>query len=166
MKKKLITLICIMSITMAHAQNVNIPDAIFKAALVNDPSINTNRDGEIQITEAAAYTSEINVRGMGIEDMTGIEAFTAITRINCSFNSLTSLNVSANTALGNLYCGNNQLTSLDVSANTALGILSCYRNQLTSLDVSANTALGNLYCGYNQLTSLDLSENRILGWLE
>ena len=144
-KKKIITLICIMSITMAHAQNVNIPDAIFKAALVNDPSINTNRDGEIQITEAAAYTSEINVRGMGIEDMTGIEAFTAIIGIDCSYNSL---------------------TSLDVSANTNLDELSCNDNQLTSLDVSANTALFDLVCTSNQLTSLDLSENRILGWLE
>ncbi|MCH7534469.1 MAG: hypothetical protein IH948_01745, partial [Bacteroidetes bacterium] len=37
------------------AQIVNIPDANFKAALVGDPTINTNGDGEIQVAEASAF---------------------------------------------------------------------------------------------------------------
>ena len=40
---------------MANAQNVNIPDAVFKALLVNNPAINTNGDGEIQVTEATLW---------------------------------------------------------------------------------------------------------------
>ena len=54
-KKILITAITIIAnVVMTQAQNVNIPDTIFKAALVNSASINTNMDTEIQITEAAA----------------------------------------------------------------------------------------------------------------
>ena len=99
---------------------------------------------------------------MGIGDLTGIEAFTALTTLDCSFNQLASLDFSTNTALNRLYCHYNQLTSLDVSANTALTHLDCDSNQLTSLDVSADTALTYLYCDKNQLASLDVSANTAL----
>ena len=138
-------------------QNVNIPDANFKAYLVTNPSINTNGDNQIQVSEASAFNDTINCLYMNISDLTGIEAFVSLTILDCSNNQLTSLDVSACTALTGLACSNNQLTSLDVSANTALTILVCASNQLTSLDVSANTALTILACAYNQLTSLDVS---------
>ena len=54
---------------------VNIPDAIFKSRLVNNPAINTNADTEIQVSEANAFTGEINVNDSGVGDLTGIEAF-------------------------------------------------------------------------------------------
>ncbi len=57
--------------------------------------------------------------------------------------------MSNNTALIKLDCDNNQLTSLDVSNNTALTKLYCSDNQLTSLDVSNNTALTYLDCQNN-----------------
>jgi len=53
-KKLLFTAIAtIVFIAGAHAQNVTIPNAIFKAALVGNANINSNMDAEIQITEAA-----------------------------------------------------------------------------------------------------------------
>ncbi len=140
----------------ANAQNVSIPDANFKAALVSKPSINTNGDLEIQVSEAVAFTGTINVEGMSIFNLTGIEAFTGITNLNCKDNFLTSLDVSANTALNYLYCWNNQLTSLDVSSNVAIADLECNNNQLTSIDVSACTSLTGLECKNNQLTNLNL----------
>jgi len=146
----------------AICQNVFIPDANFKAALVANTSINTNGDTEIQITEAAAFSGPINVINLSISDLTGIGAFTALTFLNCYNNQLTSLNVSANTALTHLWCYNNQLTSLNVSANTALTYLLCYSNQLTTLNVSANTSLLWLSCNNNQLTSLNVSANTAL----
>ena len=118
-------------------QNVNIPDANFKAYLVGNKEINTNGDKEIQVSEASAFKGEIDCGFLNISNLKGIEAFTALTV---------------------LYCYENQLTSLDVSLNTALTFLHCSGNQLTSLDVSKNTALTILYCSYNQLTSLDVSE--------
>ncbi|HEY5592443.1 MAG TPA: leucine-rich repeat domain-containing protein [Paludibacter sp.] len=137
--------------------DVTIPDAAFKTALLAIAGLDDNSDGEIQCSVASAYTGSIDVSGLSISDLTGIEAFTKITGLNCSYNSLPSLNVSNNTVLTSLTCNNNSLTSLDVSANTALTYLDCSNNSLTALDVSSNTALTYLYCRNNQLSSLNTS---------
>ena len=146
----------------SFGQNVNIPDANFKEYLINNTTINTNGDKEIQVSEASAFKDSIICNEMDISNLKGIEAFTALTKLYCSWNQLTSLDVSKNTALTKLDCGNNKLTSLDVSKNTALIYLWCGGHQLTSLDVSKNTALTELYCGTNQLTSLNVSKNTAL----
>ena len=189
MKKVLLTLIISATIGIVHAQNVNIPDAIFKAVLVGNTAINTNGDSEIQVSEAAAFGGTIFCASLGISDLTGIEAFTALTVLNCSSNLITSLDVSQNTALTSLncsgdgyaqgqitsldvslntaltefYCFENQLDSLNISQNSALTTLWCYENQLDSLNVSQNPALTTLWCSNNQLSSLDLSQNTSLG---
>ena len=82
---------------------------------------------------------------------------TALTKLNCSSNQLTSLDVSGCTALTELSCGINQLTSLDVSKNTSLTKLDCGWNQLTSLDVSKNSALTTLDCSNNLLRQLNVA---------
>jgi len=140
-----------------NAQDVNVPDSNFKSYLVNNTAINTNSDGEIQVSEANAFTGTINCSNLSISDLTGIEAFTALTGLSCGSNQLTSLDVSGATALVTLNCAFNQLTSLDVSNNNALIEIDCEDNQLTSLDVSNNNALTILSCGNNLLTSLDIS---------
>jgi Leucine-rich repeat (LRR) protein len=142
MKKLLLVLLCLPMI--GFGQNVNIPDANFKAYLVGNTAINTNGDTEIQVSEAAAFNGGIYCQSMSISNLTGIEAFTALIYLHCSLNQLSSLNLSQNTALTYLSCDGNQLTSLDVSANTALTDLWCYGNQLTSLDVR-NGNNTNLY---------------------
>lgn len=160
--KKFILLTFLFLSTLSWSQNVYIPDANFKAALVGNSSINTNGDGEIQVSEASAYTGSIIVTSLNIANLTGIEAFTAITMLDCSYNQLTSLTVSANTALTTFYCNNNTLTSIDISANTALTSFDCSVNQLTSLNISANTALTTMGCNDNNITSLNLSTNTAL----
>ena len=145
--------------------NVYIPDANFKAALVGNDSINTNGDSEIQCDEAASFSGYLNVSYLSIADLTGIEAFTALDTLYCYNNQLTSLDVSANMALTYLNCRYNQLIDLNISANTLISYLNCYGNQLTSLDVSADTALNELYFGDNQLTNIDVSANTSLIFL-
>ena len=157
MKKLLLILLCLPMI--GFGQNVNIPNPIFKAVLVGDIVINTNGDTEIQVIEATQFLGTIFCANLGISDLTGIQAFTALTILNCSSNLITNLDVSQNTALITLDCGRNQLTSLDVSTNTALTYLACDSNQLEGLDVSANLALTSLECGGNQLTYLDVNQN-------
>ncbi|MCO4814613.1 MAG: hypothetical protein KC454_07860 [Flavobacteriales bacterium] len=170
----------------SFAQNVNIPDANFKYYLVWNTPINTNGDSEIQISEAADYTGSIECSNKNISDLTGIEAFTNLTYLDCSNNSLasldltqnidlsflscynnqiTSLNVTENILLCCLYCGNNQLTSLDVTQNIDLLYFTCEKNQLTSLDVTQNPVLDIFGCGWNQLTSLDVTQNSVLNRL-
>ena len=159
----------------ANAQIVNIPDANFKAKLLQaSPSssiaynaagtrikIDTNNDGQIQYSEALTV-HYLSVNFSSIQNMTGIEAFLNLERLFCIGNQLTSLNVTQNTALKILSCGSNNLTSLDVFQNTALENLTCSYNPLMSLDVTQNTALISLDCNNNQLTSLDVTQNMTL----
>ena len=160
-------LLLILALPMfCFGQNVNIPDANFKAYLVGNTAINTNGDTEIQVSEASVFNSYIVVQTLNITDLTGIEAFVSLTVLYCDDNQLTSLDVSACTALGTLSCDDNQLTSLDVSACTALDGLYCANNNLTSLDVSTCTVLTELRCFNNNLTSLNLSTCAALTYLE
>jgi len=114
MKKLLLILIALPMI--GFGQNVYIPDANFKSYLVGNSAINTNGDTEIQVSEATAFSGSISISAtLIIADLTGIEAFTALTQLSVLENSLTSLDVSQNTALTSLGCYSNNLTSLDVS---------------------------------------------------
>jgi hypothetical protein len=143
---------------IGFGQNVNIPDANFKAYLVGNSGINTNGDTEIQVSEASAFNGTIACPAMNISNLTGIEAFVSLTYLSCSYNQLTSLDVSACTALTTLDCsGNYSLSNLDVSACTSLTTLECSGNSLSTLNVSSCTALTTLYCPYNLITSLDVS---------
>ena len=162
---KLLLLLLLALPMIGFGQNVNIPDANFKAYLVGNSAINTNADNEIQVSEASAFNGSINCINMNISNLTGIEAFVSLTSLNCYDNQLTSIDVSNNNALTNLLCYNNQLTSLDVSSCTALTYLNCEGNQLTSLDASSCTALTDLGCEGNQLTSLDVSTCTALTYL-
>ncbi len=146
----------------ASAQNVNIPDANFKAYLVGNPVINTNMDTEIQVSEANAYDGTISCPNQNIADLTGIEAFVNLKILICSYNDLTSINLTQNTALTQLYLVSNNLTSLDVSQCTALNILNFQGNAISSIDLSACPGLVELYCNYNNLSTIDLSQNTAL----
>ena len=107
----------------------------------------------------------MNCQNMNISDLTGIEAFTALTSLLCGNNPLGTIDVSQNTALVTFQPHNNGLSSVDVSQNTALGNFVCASNNLTSLDVSQNANLYLLSCGFNGLTSLDISQNSNLATL-
>ncbi len=83
---------------------------------------------------------------------------TELTYLDISGNELQTLDVSSNTALVELYCGENYLTALDVSNHANLEALFCEMNELTSLNFSNCTNLVALVCAYNQLSgTLDLS---------
>ena len=138
--------------------STNFPDSKFQAWLKTQTY---GQDGVLTPSEIAGVTS-INVQSEAISDLTGINYFTALTKLNCIDNQLTNLNVSGCTALTKLNCYDNQLTNLDVSGCTALTELYCRGNQLTNLNVSGCTALTELDCYDNQLTNLDVSKNTAL----
>ncbi|HKR05410.1 MAG TPA: LamG-like jellyroll fold domain-containing protein, partial [Bacteroidia bacterium] len=138
---------------------VNIPDANFKTALLANTAINTNSDSEIQCAEATAYTGTINVSSLSIDDLTGIEAFTGITVLNCNTNNLTSLNITALTQLTNLNCSHNQLTGVNTTGLNNLTFLDVSFNSISSVDVSSNTSLTHLYVQNNTITGINLESN-------
>lgn len=130
MKKTLLlftTYLCL-GVSAIFAQNVNIPDANFKSYLLADAAINTNSDSEISVAEAQAFSGELLINGLSISDLTGIEAFVNITRLDCYSNNLTSLDVSNNLALTRLHCSDNQIETLDISANTSITDIQCHNN--------------------------------------
>ncbi|RBP30946.1 putative secreted protein (Por secretion system target) [Oceanihabitans sediminis] len=130
MKKNLLlftTCLCL-GVFSAFAQNVNIPDANFKSYLLADAAINTNNDSEISVAEAQAFSGELLINGLSISDLTGIEEFINITRLDCYNNNLTSIDVSNNLALTRLHCSDNQIETLDISANTSITDIQCHNN--------------------------------------
>lgn len=154
-------------------QIVSIPDPNFKNACVNfgivdfdgdgvpESDVDTNDDGEIQVSEALAV-ERMYPRGAGIFSLEGIEEFTNLQILNCSMNGLSELDFSQNTQLTILSCFFNTLTSLNVSQNSNLVELNCDLNNLTVLDLSGNPLLERLTCPSNELTELDLTQNPAL----
>lgn len=126
-----------------------------------------DKDGDGTLSQAELDgVTELYVAYANIKDLTGIELFPNLEKLDCKNNNLTRLDVSKNTKLTKLYCEFNQLTGLDLSKNIALTELNCQVNQLTSLDLSKNTALTKLDCALNPLTSLDVSNNTALTYLD
>ena len=137
------------------------PDENFRAYV---SEFDYNGNGVLSTDETGDIT-EFFCGDKSINDLTGIEHFTALIHMDCSHNNLTTLDVSKNTALTELYCYNNSLTALDVSQNTALIQLECDDNNLVALELSHNMDLEVLSCGNNKLAALDLSRNSSLKWL-
>ncbi|UPQ77981.1 T9SS type A sorting domain-containing protein [Flavobacterium azooxidireducens] len=188
MKKILLILLFITN--WANAQIINIPDSNFKGMLLNaSPSnsiatdmnnftitIDTNGDGEIQLSEALQVYN-LRIIQANIADLTGIEYFTSLLTLNCGFNQLTSLaGVTSLPNLTGLTCEYNQFTALDVSSIATLSQLRCNNNSITSLNfndslilldsshnplgtlnVNALTNLEVLRCNANLLSNLDVT---------
>ena len=158
--KTITSTLFLLFLQFGFAQIVTIPDANFKAKLLaHDPVIDTNSDGEIQVSEAEALDYALNVAEANISDLTGIEAFVNIKQLQCQTNNLTSVNLTTLTQLLGFTAWANHLESLDVSQNPALTSISVSDSNLTELDVSNNPNLENLQIGYNQIGELDLSNN-------
>ena len=111
----------------SFSQYTTIPGENFEQALI-DLGYDDVIDGKV-LTENISSIDSLGVSRKKISDLSGIEAFTSLKRLDCRRNKLTSLDVSNNTALAELHCRDNQLISLDVSNNTALIYFYCSGNK-------------------------------------
>jgi len=117
-------------------------------------------------------TGEITITGAGITafdcsyaSITQLDITSAVNLIKLSFNNnnISSVDLSKNLALYSLHAENNAtLTTLDVSNNTGLNLLYCSDNNMESLDVTKNVLLTTLNMNNNKLTAIDLSKNTAL----
>lgn len=143
-----------------NSAEVNIPDPAFKAYCIEN--FDKNHDSKLSEAEAALVTT-IDVTGLGIESLEGLQYFTSLRHLHCNNNMLTSLDVSNNLQLECIECiGTNdyKLSSLDLTKNTKLTSLRLNNNNLTDLDVTKNTRLDYLTLSGNPLSSsIDLSQN-------
>jgi len=121
-----------------YAQITTIPDSNFEQALID---LGIDSDGIINgqvLTSDIDTVITLNLFEEGIEDLTGLEDFTALEYLDVSGNILTVLDVSNNIQLKELYCSSSIpapsmfFTSLDLSNNINLEIL--YANGLWDLE--------------------------------
>jgi uncharacterized repeat protein (TIGR01451 family) len=162
----------------AKSQWVTIPDANFVTWLTaNYPSC---MNGNQMDTTCAGIIEavSIDISGLGILDIYGIEYFDDLTTLYSQNNSistfsdlpnlLNTLNCSNNQLLAipeipnlyNLDCSNNQLSTLPVLPNSLI-YLTCNNNQLMMLPNLPNS-LQFLWCYNNSLQSLPVLPNSLL----
>lgn len=122
---------------------VNFPDENFRAYVSQEFDTDGN---EILDSGEIVAVRDMNVGNYDIDDLTGIEYFYKLNKLDCSQNNLSSLDMSGNPSLMYLYCWQNNLSSLDVSHNPHLSRLWCHENHLGVLDVSENLDLFYLEC--------------------
>lgn len=156
---------------------VKFTDNTFKELCVKDYDINT--DGDISPHEALAVQA-IDCSFKQIHSLEGINCFTNLVTLDCSYNLLTNLdvsgcrslsgldfqnnplkriNVSGCESLTGLWCSEMGIEQLEVSGCSSMKELRCINNQITNLDLSGCTSLRYLSCEHNQLTSLVLCKD-------
>lgn len=98
-----------------NSQIISIPDANFKARLIAT-GVDTNNDGEIQQSEALSVTG-LYLDSSNISSLEGMQNFSNITALWCSYNPLTEINL-CGTAVAVLFCNDNQnLTTVNLKNN-------------------------------------------------
>lgn len=165
--KTLLSLLLV--ITLSHVtigQTTTIPDSNFELALINLGLDTGIPNGTVPTVNIDTLTS-LDVSSSSINNLTGIEDFTDLAILDCSWNQITTLNVTQNTKLIDLNCRQNQLlSSINVTQNQLLETLECGQTQITNLDVSQNINLTKLRVRFLDLTTLDVSQNLALTWLD
>ena len=169
--KNTLLFILILSCTITQAQIVDIPDANFKYALVNENVVDNdgnnsgesdadlNNDGEIQVSEAEAVLGLV-VGFSDISSLEGIKSFTNLIWLNCRNNNLIELDITHNTSLLRLFSQSNSISgAFNTSQNIVLAGITVHNNSISSLDLSNNPNLEVLGCGDNLITEIDLSQN-------
>lgn len=131
----------------------NFPDPAFRQFLLAQPY---GTDSLLSDAEIAATTS-LDLSGLGIADLTGIQHFVALKDLACVGNHIAKLSVAGMPALNYLNCSDNHLTDIHLADLPMLNYLDCGRNQIAKLDLSQCPALHVLACPENRLTALDLS---------
>ncbi len=133
----------------------------------NDNNTTVYVDLGTGIPEAKIIHSEETPITGTLESSNTIKIYSAgMSYLDCSFNEITSIDISKNQELTFISCNKNKLTSLDISKNPNLTGVECGENQLTSIDVSKNPNLTWLYLNKNQLSNIDLSQNADLQFLD
>lgn len=119
-------------------------------------NVDLNEDGKLSTAEIGAVRS-LELSGLGIKQMDGIENFANLEVLQCSDNEIESLDLSKNKKLTKLYCNNNKLITLNVSGNWELQILNCSNNMLGELAIENCGSLKELYCRNNLLDKINIS---------
>lgn len=139
-----------------QADYITFEDNLFKEVLVEQ--YDSNDDGEIEEREALSVT-DIVCSGKSIYSLKGIERFVNLKILDCSNNSITELDLTANTELTSVKCYTNSLVDLNIGGLEKLTYLDCRSNSLTDINTSSNPELSYYNCSSNNIKTLDVSKN-------
>jgi len=121
--------------------SVNFPDEVFRNFILDNY---VEKGEETLDDEALEEITEMDVSGMKIVSLKGIESFWALETLDCSGNGLTTLDLSSNIELEGLDCSENALQQLTLPYGTTLTTAFLYGNEFKWLDVSGSGALKKL----------------------
>ena len=141
--------------TAAVAVNsTNFPDAKFRQYILDN--IDTNKDKKLAASEISAVT-KIDITGLGVANLKGIERFTALTELYASGNKLKTVSLTKNTKLTAVNLSKNSLSgTLDLSKCTSLQTVRYSNNSLTKVTMPSKKYLKNLDyvdASYNKFTT-------------
>ena len=143
--RKIILLLFLMPLLIMAQDSTYVPDDNFEQALI-DLGYDTGVPNDSVLTATISAIDILTITSKSISDLTGIEAFSALTVLYCDSNNLDTLIFDSNTSLDTLLCNNNNLDTLGISTNASLTYLNCGNNNLNNLDVSACVSLAYLFC--------------------
>jgi uncharacterized repeat protein (TIGR01451 family) len=157
----LIVMICLAANFGAKAQYVTIPDnhfghfldSLYPTCLQFDSAANKYKMDTT--CNDLFLTIDINCSNKSIVDITGIQYFKNLTKLNCSFNNLKQLPVSAlpSLYLSYLDCSHNEIDSLGNFSSYNLLYFNCSFNKLKNIK-GLSGSMDDFYCNHNLLTSL------------
>ncbi len=164
-----------------------VPDDNFEQALI-DKGFDDVMDDYVKTAKIKNISSlKLDNWNNKISDMTGIEDFTGLYKLEIYNQDITSIDVSNLQSLTRLYISNNKITRLDLSKLIGLRDLAAQNNQitevifpsdysmlstieimnnkLTSIDISKLNFLYQINIGSNAITEIDASHNKFLNAL-
>ncbi len=136
---------------------VTIDDTSFPDKNFRDYVRTFDFDGDGAFSEAELnFVSDITCENLGIKSLEGIGYFTGLQSLDCAYNEITGMDLSANVNLRFLYANDTAITELDVSNNTMLKQLFVERCPLTDLNLSENSRLTSLDIRETEISSIDI----------
>jgi len=196
--KKLYFFVLFLAHLSVIAQIVNIPDPVFKTNLLSGNAsneitqnlagqwvnIDTNNDGEIQLSETANIRSikiySSNASPYQISSIEGVKSFINLEYLDVSdspnilsvdisgmlkirlvsFENNTNMSAANFTGcplLENINVSNANIVNLDISNLPKMNILTCTGGKVQSINYSGSTTMKFLLCSFNEISNIDVS---------
>lgn len=183
LKRTLITIVLLstMAVNTLSYTEEDFPDPVFRQYLIDvfDAYEDTESDKYYFDIDVNSITA-INVSGLNITNLKGIEKFKNLASLNCANcpikefswgysnkNQLTNINVTSCAQLEKFNCRYQNITELDFTGCSSLKVLYIPDNyNLTSVYLSTCSELEELDCNNCSLTELDLSNCKKLKKLD
>jgi len=149
---------------------VNFPDTYFRTYV---KSFDTDKDEVLTRAELLAVT-KFDLKNSSAQSFVGIEHFTNLKELDCTYSSVSYIDLRKNVNLVSVLASHCFIDSIDVSTLTQLetlnlnvsGFSTAHPQTISKIDVTNCPELKSLYISYGHFTEIDLSKNRKLEKLD